>query len=137
MRCLKLITAAAALALGSSLAFAGTTTVDFHSTSSLKGLGAFTGTASYDDATDKLTLTLENTSATKSVITGFAFDLTSPDKAKAEKIGHWKDDRSHNGIVKAKPYGNYEAGAALGGKFSHPASKLGIATGTEKTFVFD
>lgn len=139
MKRMQLIAAAATLALGGSFVSAGATSVDFKSDMSLKGLGAFTGTASYDNSTDKLTITLDNTSATKSVITGFAFDIAGDDKAKFERPlhSHWKDDRNHKGIVNAKPLGNYEAGAALGGKFSHGASKLGIAMGAEKTFVFD
>jgi hypothetical protein len=129
---------AAALALAASVASAGTTSVNFQSDSNLRGLGTFDGTASYDSSAAKLTLTLDNTSATKSVITGFAFDITGSDTAKLEQVSHdkWKDD-AHKGVIKAKPFGSYEAGAALNGKFGFGASKKGIAGGSEKTFVFD
>jgi hypothetical protein len=130
--------AATGLGLGAGFARAGTSTVDFQSDTSLHQLGSFAGSMTYDDATHQLTITLDNTSSGNGKLTGFAFDINGSDAAKLEKVKRdpWKDDRNKKGIAVAKPFGNYEAGAGLGGKFGAAGGK-GIAAGASKTFVFD
>src|SRR5689334_24114312 len=74
--------AVAAVALGigaTSGAFAGTTTVEIQSNSSTtkRKLGSYSGTATYDDATGLLSVTLNNTSGVAKAgrLTGVAFNI--------------------------------------------------------------
>ncbi|HWE94028.1 MAG TPA: hypothetical protein VG269_08705 [Tepidisphaeraceae bacterium] len=139
MNVTRTLAAAAVLALGSS-AFAGTTRVNFQSDTSLHNLGSFNGVASYDESTDKLTLTLTNdVSASKGALTAFAFDLKSGDKAKYERGLHdkFKSDANKKGVVTAKPFGKYQAGAGVGGAWGSSNAKAGIAPGATRSFVFD
>jgi hypothetical protein len=149
--------AVAALALGiaaTSSAFAGTTTVEIQSNPSTtkRKLGSYTGTASYDDATGLLTVTLNNTSAADKAgrLTGVAFNMAGT-TTKARYVDGdntttpvdedaFDDARNKKGVVKAKPFGNYDGGAALNGKWgkgSAKAAAAGIAAGGSQSFVFD
>ncbi len=134
MKLARLLITAAAVSLGSSAAFAGTSSAVFLSDTSVNHLGSFTGTVTYDNVADNLTINLNNTSAGK--LTGFAFDVAGDSTAAFGRVkgDQWKDDRSHKGIVNAKPFGNYEAGAALHGKFG--AGGKGLAPGADRNFVF-
>jgi hypothetical protein len=130
------LAAAAVLALGTS-AFAGPVEFDFNSTQSVKNKGSFTGTASYDNTTDQLTLDITNTS--KGALTAFAFEVEKGDSAKFERpaLSKWKDERNHKGLIKAPPYGTFEGGAAVNGRWNSTAGKLGIPSGQTEVFVFD
>ena len=140
-------TAAAALALGGSFAAAGTTSVNFASDVSQRHLGSFAGTATYDSAAGKLTLVVQNTTglARGGFITAFAFDVAGSSVAKYEDPdgGHkpntngFDDIRNKKGIVNAAPFGKYEAGAGLDGKWMPGAPKRGIAAGASESFIFD
>lgn len=134
MKTARLLIAAAALSLAPSLAMAGTSTANIQSDTSIHNLGSFTGTVTYDNVAETLTFNLDNTSAGK--LTGFAFDITGDNTATFDKVkgSAWKDDRNHKGVVIAKPFGNYEGGAALHGKFG--ANGNGIAAGANKSFAF-
>ena len=135
MKTARLLIAAAALSLGPSLALAGTSTANIQSDTSIHNLGSFTGAVTYDNVAKTLTFNLDNTSAGK--LTGFAFDITGDNTATFDKVkgSAWKDDRNHKGVVIAKPYGNYEGGASLHGRFG--ANGNGIAAGATKSFVFN
>jgi len=134
MKTARLLIAAAALSLAPSLSLAGTSTANIQSDTSIHNLGSFTATVTYDNVAETLTFNLDNTSAGK--LTGFAFDITGDNTATFDKVkgSAWKDDRNHKGFVIAKPYGNYEGGAALHGKFG--ANGNGIAAGDNKSFAF-
>jgi hypothetical protein len=128
--------ALAAVALGASIAgtsvaSAGTSVVDFTSSTSVKGLGSFSGTATLDSSTDLLTVIMNNTSS-KGYLYGLAFDLEDGEKAKDVtndgKHG-FKGVGKHG--VRVSPYGKYEAGA-----FDSGSNRHAIAAGADKTFVF-
>jgi hypothetical protein len=156
MKTVSKLAAVAALTLGAaSAANAGTTSMNFESSAdkSIKKLGSFSGTATYDDASGLLTITVNNTStASGARLTGLAFDITG-DGAAAYRDGDvagtkadedsFDDARGRHGkhLVKAKPIGMFEAGAGLNGKFNPPGKKLanraGIAAGDSHTFTFD
>jgi hypothetical protein len=160
MKTIRRSVAVAALALGlgaGSVAHAGTTTADFHSDSNTtkRKLGSFTGTATYDDVAGLLTVTVNNTSAAGNngaALTGIAFNVAGTataayrdgdDAATARADEDAYDDARSRGrkhLVKAKPLGNFEAGAALNGKFgaaSRRVAALGVSAGSSRTFVFD
>ncbi|MDB5172556.1 MAG: hypothetical protein JWN51_1329, partial [Phycisphaerales bacterium] len=139
MNVTRTLAAAAALALATS-AFAGTSSVNFQSDTSLKGLGSFNGVASYDQSSDKLTLTLTNDVAgKKGALTAFAFNTPAGDKAKYERGVHdkWKNEPNKKGVINAKPFGKYAAGAGVGGVWGSSNAKAGIAPGATRSFVFD
>lgn len=151
---LQTLAAAAALALGAAApaAFAGTTTVHIAGDNGTAKVGSFTGTATYDDATDVLTLVLQNTTAGSggAAITGVAFDVKGAataayqdgDNASTKRVDEdpFDDARGRSKkpkLIKAKPLGNYEAGAALDGKFARKAKAgRGAAAGASQTFTF-
>ena len=147
---------AVALALGAaSAARAGTTSVNFESSAdtSVRKLGSFSGTATYDDAAGLLTITINNTSAAShAALTGLAFNITGNAKAAyhdGDVAGTKADEDIFDdarplhgkGLIKAKPLGNFEAGAGINGKFNPPGKKLanaaGVAAGGSHTFTFD
>ena len=156
MKTLTKALAAAALTFGvTSAASAGTTSVNFESSAekSMKNLGSFTGTATYDDAAGLLTITVNNTSAASGArLTGVAFNVVG-DAAAAYRDGDiagtrgdedvFDDARAKKGkrLVKAKPVGMFEAGTGINGKFNPPGRKLadraGVAAGGSQTFTFD
>jgi hypothetical protein len=156
MKTVSKLAAVAALTLGAaSAANAGTTSINFESSAdkSIKKLGSFSGTATYDDASGLLTITINNTStASGARLTGLAFNVTG-DGAAAYRDGDvagthadedsFDDARTRRGkhLVKAKPIGMFEAGAGLNGKFNPPGKKLanraGIAAGDSHAFTFD
>jgi len=155
MKTLSRVLAAAALALGASAAHGGTTSVNFESSvdKSVKKLGSFNGTATYDDAAGLLTITVNNTSSASGArLTAVAFDVVGNGAAvyhdgdvagtKADE-DVFDDARSKHGKgpVKAKPLGDFEAGAGINGKFNPPGKKLankaGIVAGASHTFTFD
>jgi hypothetical protein len=156
MKTVSKLVAVAALTLGAaSAANAGTTSINFESSAdkSIKKLGSFSGTATYDDASGLLTITINNTStASGARLTGLAFNIAG-DGAAAYRDGDVAgtradedsfDDarrRKGNRLVKARPVGSFEAGAGLNGKFNPPGRKLanraGIAAGDSHAFTFD
>jgi hypothetical protein len=150
------IMAAAVLALGAASANAGTTSVNFESSAdkSIKKLGSYTGTATYDDASGLLTITINNTSgASGARLTGLAFNINGDggfagyrdgDVAGTKPDEDTFDDarrRKGNRLVKAKPLGSFEAGTALNGKFNAAgkalAERAGVAAGDTHVFTFD
>ena len=153
MKNLRRVIAVAAIALAPCVARAGTTSVSFQSdaNSTKRKLGSFQGTATYDDAAGLLTVVLQNTSAAGSgamSLTGFAFDgadagsLIYVDGDNTSTRGDedaFDDLKSRKGVVKAKPFGKYHAGAGINHKWvvgrRHAAA--GIAAGDSRTFVFD
>lgn len=147
--------AVAALTFGALAAHAGTTSINFESSAdkSIKKLGSFSGAATYDDVAGLLTVTINNTSSATGVrLTGMAFNVAGSGAA-AYRDGDvagtpgdedlFDDARAKKGkrLIKAKPLGNFEAGAGINGKFNPPGKKLasaaGIAAGAGRTFTFD
>ena len=148
--------AVAAVTLGvASAASAGTTSVNFESSAdkSLKNLGSFSGTATYDDVAGLLSITVNNTSAASGAhLTGLAFNVVG-DGSAAYRDGDiagtrrdedgFDDARAKRGkrLVKAKPVGIFDAGTGINGKFNPPGRKkaqaIGIAAGSSRTFTFD
>jgi hypothetical protein len=155
MKTIRTVIAAAALSLGAvSTASAGTTTVNFQSSAdkSIKKLGSYAGTATYDDVAGLLTISIQNTStdAKAGHMTGFAFNIDGTatagyrdgdDLATGGDEDAFDDARSKkkSRVVKAKPFGMLDAGAALDGKWNSGAKKAarGIASGASGTFTFD
>ncbi len=131
--------AAAALVIvgGANIASAGTSSVVFASTgaNSVKHRASFSGTASFDNTTDLLTVTLTNTTAShKGYLTRFAFDIAGSQAAKYEDTD---GRRGFNAVLprhglKLKPFGVYEEGVKLYGSAHH-----GIAAGSSRSFLFD
>ena len=150
---LRRTVAVAALALAPCVARAGTTTVNFQSdpNSTRRNLGSFQGTATYDDAAGLLTIALQNTSAARKggmSLTGFAFNagdagsITYVDGDNTVTRGDEDavdDLKSRKGVVKAKPFGRYHAGAGVNHKWvvGRGQAASGIAAGDSRTFVFD
>src|SRR4051794_3230570 len=124
----KLATAAAAavLLVGGSAAWAGMTTVNLTSEGgkSVRNMGRFTGTATYDDDAGKLMITLQNTSQ-RGFLTGLAFDIAGAatagyagaDDAATTTVGEnlFDDARGkhQNKVVKTKAFGMRETGTAI------------------------
>jgi hypothetical protein len=148
--------AAVVLGVGAGSAFAGTTTVNFESNpnTTRRKLGSFTGTASYDDATGLLSVTVNNTSTSAkkaASLTGVAFNIAGTtataryvdgDDAATPRADEdaFDDARKRKGVIKAKPLGTYDAGTAVNGKFgaaSRRAAAAGVLAGSSRTFVFD
>jgi hypothetical protein len=155
MKTMSKVLAAAALALGAATsAHAGTTSVNFESSvaKSIRNLGSFSGTATYDDASGLLTITVNNTSASGARLTGVAFNVVGDGKAAyhdGDVAGTRRDEdifddartKHGRGAVKAKPAGIFEAGTGINGKINPPgkglANRAGIAAGGSHTFAFD
>jgi len=143
---LKLAVACGAALLTASAAKAGITSVTFASDNSVHNLAQFQGTAEYDSSTGKLSITVENTTAAKTggFLTAIAlgandptatFEDASPTTAANAKFD---DLRNKKGIVKAAPYGKYDAGAGIADKWnSNKGAAHGVAAGSGETFVFD
>src|SRR4051794_11660032 len=120
------IAAAAALALSATVASAGTSSVNLKSDPgrSIRGLGSFSGTATYDSGSGLLTFVLDNTSSCN--MTGVAFNLAGTRTAtyvEGDNAGTKGDEdafddarRGKHGEVKAKRFGLFEAGAGIDGK---------------------
>ena len=152
MKTIRTILAAAALSLGAaSAASAGTTSVNFQSSAdkSIKKLGTYTGTATYDDVAGLLTISIQNTSTSPKAgyLTGLAFNidgtatasyLDGDNTATRTDEDPFDDARAKkNRVVKAKPFGTLEAGAALDGKLNSGRARRGIASGANGTFTFN
>lgn len=129
--------AATVLALSSS-AIAGTSTADFNTSSSLKGLGSFTASETYNSATEQLTVRLTDTSS-RGALTSFALKSPAGDTETFVRpaASKWKDDRTSKLIVKARPYGTYGGGAGVGGHWASTRTRFGLAAGQTQSFVFD
>ena len=151
----KALAVAALTFSAASAASAGTTSVNFESSAdkSIKKLGSYTGTATYDDVAGLLTITVNNTSAASgAALTGLAFNVDGAGSA-AYRDGDvagtkadedlFDDVRGRKGkrLVKAKPLGTFEAGTGINGKFNPPGKKLanlaGVGAGESQTFSFD
>jgi hypothetical protein len=133
-----LYTAAAAVALCGTWASAGTVNLVSNTSGSTSELGAFTGTLSYDDIST-LTVTLKNTTpAGGGYITGFLFNIdgTATATLTPDPTGSF-EDLVTTGNLSGSPFGDFEAGAALGGNFLGGGSpNSGIGVGGESTFTF-
>jgi hypothetical protein len=107
---------------------------------STEGLGTFTGSIDYTAATSTLTVSLTNTSplANGGFITGFVFNIDSVDAgASATLQAGATHPFADTGRESASPFGNYEAGAALGGDWTGGGSpNSGIAVGATGIFTF-
>jgi hypothetical protein len=134
--------ALAALAVPAAPAQAGTVYIQSDSANSTEGIGGFTGSISYDDLST-LTVTLKNTTPVGGgFITGFLFNIVGDAVATLapNPTGGFVDLRTSgaSNALDGNPFGSFEAGAALGGKFLGGGSpNNGIAVGDEATFVFN
>jgi hypothetical protein len=115
--------------------------------SSLEGLGSFTGSIEYSSAdafstTGTLIVTLTNTSspANGGFLTGFLFNIGGGDSGASATLAtgtHPFTNCTGNGLS-GSPYGDYEGGAALGGSFLGGGSpNPGIAVGDTGVFSFN
>lgn len=150
----RLLTAAAAVvAIGASFgnftsrASAGVSsaTIASDGTTSKRHLASFTGNAVYDSDLGKLTITVNNT-AGRGYLTGLGFDAAGGGASHYEdgdnaSTRHDEDAfdqlRMKHGVAKLKPFGNYDAGAALDGKWNAGRAKRGVGAGASHTFTFD
>jgi MYXO-CTERM domain-containing protein len=107
---------------------------------STEGLGTFTGSIDYTAATSTLIISLTNTSplANGGFITGFVFNIDSVDAGASATLQAGATHPFLNtGTESASPFGNYEAGAALGGDWTGGGSpNSGIAVGGTGMFTF-
>jgi hypothetical protein len=145
-RTLKFAVACGAALLTASAVKAGVTSVTFASDTSVHNLAQFQGTAVYDSSTGKLSITVENTTSDKKggFLTAIAlsaggptatFEDASPATAAKSKFD---DLRNKNGVVKAAPYGKFDAGAGIANQWnSNKGAGHGVAAGSGNTFVFD
>lgn len=138
---MRALAIAAFVALGIRSSWAGVTTVDFTSDTSLHHLAHFDGTATYDSSTGKLTIDVQNTTgaSTGGFLTAIALDATGPTGAYEAAAGSGISDlRNHKGIVNAAPFGKYHAGAGTNGKWNAAmGASHGVAAGSSESFVFD
>jgi hypothetical protein len=124
-----------------SLAQAATLQLVSDSAASTSGIGAFTGSMSYDGV-DTLTIALTNTTPVGGgYITGFVFN--TPASASAVLAPNPTDNfedlatSPHNNSLAGSPFGTFDAGAAIDGDFLGGGSpSAGIAVGDTGTFVF-
>jgi hypothetical protein len=150
-KCLAFVlTAAATLFVAAAAparsAFGGTVFIASNTDASTEGLGAFTGSISYDDVST-LTIKLTNTTPVGSgFITGFVFNIAGDALAtlSPNPTGSFSDLRTSGASnpLEANPFGTFEAGAGLGSngnlKFLGGGSPNdGIAVGSEQTFTFN
>jgi len=115
--------------------------------SSLEGLGSFTGSIEYSTAdafstTGTLVITLTNTSAPANggFITGFLFNIGGADSSASATLasGTHPFTNCTGGGLSGSPFGDYDAGAALGGSFLGGGSpNPGIGVGDTGVFTFD
>jgi hypothetical protein len=143
---LKAAVAFGAALLTASTANASITSVTFDSDTSVHHLSQFQGTAVYDSSTGKLSITIENTTAGKKggYLTAIALNGTGPSATFEDatpataKNAKFDDLQNKNGVVKASPYGKYEIGAGVAGKWNkNTGAKHGVAAGSGMTFIFD
>ena len=109
--------AAVAGLVGTSAAYAGVTSLGFASTDSLEDTGVtFSGTLTYDDVAQLVTVELSNTSSFQSVITGFYFNIDGNASASYNAA-----DNGTSGVLESAfafsnslaPFGTFDAGAVL------------------------
>lgn len=149
-----LAAAAAALVLGASvapLAGAGPTTVHLAGQGGTAGVASFTGTATYDDTDHVLTLVLENATPMDrgGYLTGVAFNVAGDGIARyadGDAGGSRGDDDAFDDArgrgkrikpVRARPFGPFEAGAALDGKWGgRKQAGRGVGAGASHAFTF-
>jgi hypothetical protein len=120
--------------------FAGIANADTVQIAGTGPTGAYTGTVEYnfDAGGNDLFITLKNlASDTNNYITGFVFNVNGDAIAELnpDPDGTFED---LGPLTSANPYGNFEAGAAIGGDFEgggNPTS--GVAFGDERTFAFN
>ena len=134
----RLALSAAAILIAVPSAIAGTVTqATFQSDFGLSGLGAFEGTIAYDtndDTTGLLTISLTNLSDNGGFLTGFLFNVNGNATATYVPIAN---DNFSNAGGNGSPFGQFEAGAALGGNFQGGGNpNIGIAPGASRTFQF-
>ena len=146
------ITAVAAVALGTALASgasAATSSVNFESSplGSVHKRGSYHGTATYDSDAGKLTVTITNDSPAnrRGYITALAFKVRDDgfgryvdgDDASIRRDQDAFDDLTKGKKKQLKPFKDYDAGAALDGKWKAGRARRGIASGQSRTFEFD
>lgn len=121
---------------------AGASTVSYTSNPGIEGLGAFTGSTTWNYLGANqglLTITLTNTSpaANGGYLTGFAFRAVYNDSLKiayASTYTNWSEITDEN----CNPWGTFDHGAAVGGNWlggGQPSA--GIAVGQTWSFAFD
>jgi len=110
-----------------------------YSTASTESIGSFVGDVKYSYGNNIGTLSFElenNTKDGSGFITGLAFLLPN------HSIQVTKDEFTDNSFEfltspKASPYGDYDSGAAIGGKWTGGGQPIGgIAVGEKATFSF-
>lgn len=134
--------ALAAFVLAAPAAMADVVPFWSNPSASTDGLGAYSGTASFDvtgATTGVLTVMLTNVSppANGGKITGVVFNLASADANAAAVLTGATHPFLNTGAESASPFGVFEAGAALGGSWLGGGSpNAGISVGMTGTFTF-
>lgn len=137
---LRILAVGTLFTLLAPFAFAGVTTVNFASGLGKHHLAQFDGTATYDSVTGKLTMDVNNTTASANggFLTALALSATGPAAAFNNAPSAFIDLRNPKGVVKAPPFGRYHAGAGIGGRWSGGGdASQGVAGGASQEFVFD
>jgi MYXO-CTERM domain-containing protein len=96
---------------------------------------SYEGWMYYDSSATRLEVTLRNTSPLDNggFITGFLFNINGSATASLMPLGEFENLSGHS----AAPFGQFDAGAALGGSFNGGGNpSYGIAPGQEQTFHF-
>jgi hypothetical protein len=141
----------AGVAVAAFISLAQSARADFISIQSLnaqstEGLGSFTGSMSYtpdpgNPALARLVISLTNTTAPASrggFITGFAFNFDSSDPAATLTMESATYPFEEISDVSAPPFGTFDHGAALRGKWTGGGSpNPGIPIGASGIFTFD
>lgn len=137
---LTVVTAVALSAAFARPAGAGVTALNFESGGSIEETGVtFTGTLSYDDVANLLTVSLNNTSTFQSVITGIRFNVAGDAAADYRAL----DDAGTPGVIESafgdgtalSPFGTFDAGASLQNLSQQQVR--GIDEGETGRFTFD
>jgi hypothetical protein len=135
------LTAIAITAAATSAAQADLINIFADTPNSTENLGNFTGSIDYTPgiAFGALIITLSNTSAPANdgFITGFVFNIDSVDAAASATLINGTHPFTNTGPTSGSPFGNFDAGAALGGDFLGAGSpNAGIAVGATGIFTF-
>lgn len=141
---LRISVAAGVLSILAGGALAGSVDIMGDINSSIGGTGSgFTGSLEYSYAggtSGTLVVTLNNTSAASvgGYLTGFVFNIASMDSgASATLTSGTNTDFKNTGEEKAAPFGTFDAGAALGAKWTGGGTPSdGLMYGSGGTFTF-
>ena len=138
-----MLLAAVAAAMMAPLAVADTVEIAGNMQQSTENLGSYCGSVCYEfqgDGTGLLSITLKNRTDEEigGFLTGFLFNINSDDpdaSAEYQENAKYPDFEAASGS--GEPFGDFDAGAALGGNFLGGGNPNGgVPVGAETTFEF-